>query len=82
MQGFYWLVSSKLGLSHLQKRDFGKGSHTSSTEPYFYEAAYLHQRDSPTPVNERGQCVVAKEVPMGEDVDKDGTPKKVTAQSA
>ena len=34
-------------------------------------------------MNEKGQCVVAKEVPMGEDVDKDGTPKKGNyAQSA
>ena len=57
-------------------KDFGKGSHTSSTEPYFYEAAYLHQRDSPIPMNERGQYVVAKEVPMGKDVGKDTTPKK------
>ena len=28
------------------KSDFGKGCHTRSTEPYFYEAAYLHVRDS------------------------------------
>ena len=26
--------------------DFGKGCHTRSTEPYFYEAAYLYVRDS------------------------------------
>ena len=28
------------------KSDFGKGCHTRSTEPYFYEAAYLYVRDS------------------------------------
>ena len=27
--------------------DFGKGCHTSCTEPYFYEAAYLYVRESP-----------------------------------
>ena len=32
------------------KSDFGKGCHTRSTEPYFYEAACLYVRDS---------CVVA-----------------------
>ena len=44
----------------------------------FYEAAYLHVRDSPIPVNERGQCVVAEVVAVGEDngvKDKDTTPK-------
>ena len=30
------------------KSDFGKGCHTRSTEPYFYEAAYLYVRDSPS----------------------------------
>ena len=28
------------------KSDFEKGGHTRSTEPYFYEAAYLYVRDS------------------------------------
>ena len=28
------------------KSDLGKGCHTRSTEPYFYEAAYLYVRDS------------------------------------
>ena len=28
------------------KSDFWKGCHTRSTEPYFYEAAYLYVRDS------------------------------------
>ena len=46
------------------RNDFGKGCHTSCTEPFFYEAAYLHVRDSPIPVNEKEECVVAKEVPM------------------
>ena len=47
-------------------KDFGKGCHTRSTEPFFYEAAYLHVRQSPIPVNERGECVVAKELPVEE----------------
>ena len=45
------------------KSDFGKGCHTRSTEPYFYEAAYLYVRDSPIPVNEEGECVVARAHP-------------------
>ena len=28
------------------KSDFGKSCHTRSTEPYFYEAAYMYVRDS------------------------------------
>ena len=43
--------------------DFGKGCHTRSTEPYFYEAAYLYVRDSPIPVNGEGECVVARAHP-------------------
>ena len=38
---------------------------SSSTEPFYYEAAYLHVRYPPIPVNEAGKCVVAKEVPIG-----------------
>ena len=52
------------------KDDFGKGCHTQTTEPYFHEAAYLHVRESPIPVNDDGQCVVAKEVKLGEDTVK------------
>ena len=65
-------------------KDFGKSCHTSFTEPYFYEAAYLHVRDSPIPVNERGECVVAEVVSVGEDDgdngdnDQGSTPKKGT----
>ena len=32
--------------------DLGKGCHTKSTEPYFYEAAYLHVRETVIPVND------------------------------
>ena len=43
-----------------ERKDFGDGCHSASTEPYFYEAAYQPvQRDSPIPVNRQGQCVVA-----------------------
>ena len=44
--------------------DFGKGCHTSLTEPYFYEAADLHVRESPIHVDEKGEGIVAKEVPV------------------
>jgi hypothetical protein len=62
----FLLASIKLIKSITLKEhiDFGKGCHTSLTEPYFYEAAYLHVRESPIPVNEKGECIVAKEVPM------------------
>ena len=52
------------------KDDFGKGCHTQTTEPYFHEAAYLHVRESPIPVNDDGKCVVAKDVKLGEDTVK------------
>ena len=58
----FLLASIKL-IKSITLNHFGKGCHTSLTEPYFYEAAYLHVRDSPIPVNEKGECV-AKEVPM------------------
>ena len=63
----FLLASIKLIKSILlkERNDFGKGCHSSSTEPFYYEAAYLHVRDSPIPVNEGGKCVVAKEVPIG-----------------
>ena len=48
------------------KSDFGKGCHTRSAEPYFYEAAYLYVRDSPIPVNEEGECVVARAHPKSD----------------
>ena len=60
----FLLASIKLIKSTSLKEcnDFGKGCHSSSAEPYFYEAAYHFVRDSPIPVNEKGECVVAKEV--------------------
>ena len=44
--------------------DFGKGCHTTrSTEPYFYDAAYQpSSRATPVPINEKGVCVVAKDI--------------------
>ena len=47
--------------------DLGKGCHTQSTEPYFYEAAYLHVRETVIPVNDDGECVVAKGIPFQDD---------------
>ena len=45
------------------REDFGKGSHTMVTEPYFYDSSYqLVKRESPIPINETGQCVVANEI--------------------
>ena len=45
-------------------KDFGKGCHSRHSEPYFYEAAYQPVvRDSPIPINKRGECVVATEIP-------------------
>ena len=34
-------------------------------KPFFYEAAYqpVVVRDTPIPINERGECVVAEEIP-------------------
>ena len=47
-----------------EESDFGKSCHTRSTEPFFYEAAYQHiVRDTPIPINGRGECVVAEEIP-------------------
>ena len=45
------------------KGDFGEGCHSASTEPYFYEAAV--QKDTPIPVNEYGQCIVAEKIRNG-----------------
>ena len=39
--------------------DLGNGCHTQTTESYFYEAAYLHVRETLIPVDD-GECVVAK----------------------
>ena len=48
-----------------EESDFGKCCHTRSTEPFFfYEAAYqpVAARDTPIPIHERGECVVAEEI--------------------
>ena len=40
--------------------DFGDRCHTDSSEPYFYESAYLHNKcDTVFPINSRGQVVVS-----------------------
>ena len=48
-----------------EESDFGKSCHTRSTEPFFYEAAYqpVVVRDTPIPINGRGECVLAEEIP-------------------
>ena len=64
-----------------EESDFGNNCHTRSTEPFFYEAAYqpVVVRDTPIPINERGECVVAEEIPCepSENVSSDSaqTPK-------
>ena len=43
--------------------DFGTGCHMASTEPYFYDSAYvLTKRDQSLPIDEYGKCIVASEV--------------------
>ena len=56
-------IRSVKSISLKGRKDFGDGCHSVSTEPYFYEAAYQPvQRDSPIPVNRRGQCIVAEKI--------------------
>ena len=46
-----------------QREDFGKGCHSMSSEPYFYDSAYQPvKRVTPIPINEAGQCVIASEM--------------------
>ena len=53
-------IRSVKSISLEKSEDFGDSCHSASTEPYFYEAAYQPvQRDTPIPVNEYGQCIVA-----------------------
>ena len=43
--------------------DFGEGCHTASSKPFYYDAAYQHvQRACVIPIDEKGRCVVAKEI--------------------
>ena len=56
-------IRSIKSLQITQREDFGIGCHTMASEPYFYDSSYQHmRRDIPIPVNEDGQCVVAKEL--------------------
>ena len=56
-------IRSIKSLQIAQREDFGKGCHTMASEPYFYDSSYQHvKRDIPIPINEDGQCVVAKEL--------------------
>ena len=47
-----------------EESDFGKSCHTRSTEPFAYDAAYqpVAARDTPIPIHERGEFVVAEEI--------------------
>ena len=44
--------------------DFGKGCHTASTEPYFYDSAYKRVKRLcfVLPIDECGKCVLADEI--------------------
>ena len=43
--------------------DFGEGCHTTASEPYYYDSAYLLvKRPSAVPIKENGTCVVANEI--------------------
>ena len=55
------------------KSDFGRGCHTRSTEPYFYEAAYLHSKGFLISVNGEGKCVLARAHPEGDSATDAGT---------
>ena len=59
--------------------DFGKGCHSASTEPYFYDSSYQYiKRFSPISINEAGECVLAKEIEPDRDnskSDKDSSEK-------
>ena len=55
------------------KSDFGRGCHTRSTEPYFYEAAYLHSKGFLISVNGEGKCVLARAHPKGDSATDAGT---------
>ena len=49
------------------QNDFGEGCHTSSSEPYYYDSAYLPvQRAYAIPIDENGRCVVANEISSSE----------------
>ena len=48
---------------HKGEKDFGDTIHTASSEPYFYDSAYLQvQRHTAVPIDERGRCFVANGV--------------------
>ena len=43
--------------------DFGEGSHTASTEPYFYDSAYKPvKRNYALPIDECGKCILVDEI--------------------
>ena len=55
------------------KSDFGKGCHTRSTEPYFYEAVLPVCKGFLIPVNGEGKCVVARAHPESDSATNAGT---------
>jgi hypothetical protein len=69
----YWQVIKSIeSISLRQQGDVGKGCHTRSTEPYFYDTAYEPVvRNLPISVNNKGECVVATEIPFQKDSEQE-----------
>ena len=64
-------ITSIKSLPIIQSADFGQGCHTIASKPFFYDSAYQPvKKDIAIPINEDGQCVVAKEL---HNDDKKGT---------
>ena len=62
-----------------RRDDFGKGCHSMSTEPYFFDSAYqLVKRATAIPINEDGHCIIAKEILS----DEEGKEVKAAAKTA
>ena len=66
--------------THIKRReDFGKGCHSMSTEPYFFDSAYqLIKRGAAIPIDEDGHCIIAKEIIS----DEEGKEAKAAAKTA
>ncbi len=60
------LLQSTRAIKSIQikgSEDFGLGCQTASSEPYFYDSAYLPvNRDSAIPDSEDGKCITAREL--------------------
>ena len=72
------LLQACRAISNMQiatKADFGQGLHSASTEPYFFEGAYMHgafDSSHALPISRDGKCVSGELVILQ---NKDGSPK-------